>query len=188
MYKFKTENAILGTTQLDTLVEQDENIAKELNALNTTGTRLEKNIIVVPINNNLLYVEPIYQVMLNDEAKMPLLKKIVVASGNKVAIGNNLQEAIQNLLSQQAIKIEIETENKDELLQQIINANENLKQSNQIGNWEMIGKDMSKLQELIGQLETIVDEETKQKEEQAKSDDKTSENIVETNTTTNSVQ
>ena len=30
LYKFKTENAILGTTQLDTLVEQDENISKEL--------------------------------------------------------------------------------------------------------------------------------------------------------------
>ena len=188
MYKFKTENAILGTTQFDALVEQDENISKELNTLNTTGTKLEKNVIVIPINNNLLYVEPIYQVMLNDEAQIPLLKKIIVASGNKVAIGNNLEEALKNLLSQQAIKIEIETENKDELLQQIITANENLKQSNQTGNWEMIGKDMAKLQELIGQLETIVNEETKQKEEQAKSDkNKTSENTVNTNTT-NSVR
>ena len=163
LYKFKTENAILGTTQLDTLVEQDENIAKELNALNTTGTKLEKNIIVVPINNTLLYVEPIYQVMLNDESQIPLLKKVVVASGNKVAIGNNIEEAIENLLSQEAIKIEVTGDDKDDLIEQIINANNNLNQSNQSNDWEMIGKDMAKLQELIEQLETMVEEETKQK-------------------------
>ena len=163
LYKFKTENAILGTTQLDTLVEQDENIAKELNALNTTGTKLEKNIVVVPINNTLLYVEPIYQVMLNDESQIPLLKKVVVASGNKVAIGDNIKEAIENLLSQEAIKIEVTGDDKDDLIEQIINANNNLNQSNQSNDWEMIGKDMAKLQELIEQLETMVEEETKQK-------------------------
>jgi len=166
LYKFKTENAILGTTQLDTLVEQDENISKELNALNTTGTKIHKNIIVVPINNTLLYVEPIYQIMLNDESQIPLLKKVVVASGNKVAIGNNIEEAIENLLSQEAIKIEVTGDDKDDLIEQIINANNNLEQSNQSNDWEMIGKDMAKLQELIEQLETMVEEETKQNDKE----------------------
>ena len=168
LYKFKTENAILGTTQLDTLVEQDENISKELNALNITGTKLQKNIIVVPINNTLLYVEPVYQIMLNDESQIPLLKKVVVASGNKVAIGDNIEEALENLLSQEAIKIEVHGDDKDDLIEQIINANNNLEQSNQSNDWEMIGKDMAKLQELIGQLETMVEEETKQKDKELK--------------------
>lgn len=180
LYKFKTENAILGTTQLDTLVEQDEKISKELNTLNTTGTRIEKNIIVVPVNNTLLYVEPIYQVMLNDETQVPLLKKVVVASGNKVAIGNDIKEALTNLLSQEAINIEIVSENKDELIEQIINANKNLEQSNISNNWEMIGKDMSKLQELIEQLEKIVEQEAIQKNEALDN--------VNTNVLTNSIQ
>ena len=152
LYKFKTDNVILGTTQLDTLVEQDEVIAKELNSLNTTGTKLQKNIIVVPINNTLLYVEPIYQVMLNEESQVPLLKKVIVASGNKVAIGNDVAEAVQNLLSQEAIDIEVVGEDKDEIIKQIINANKNLEESNKNNDWEMIGKDMAKLQELIDKL------------------------------------
>lgn len=189
LYKFKTENAILGSTQLDTLVEQDENISKELNTLNTTGTKLEKNIIVVPINNTLLYVEPIYQVMLNDESQIPLLKKVVVASGNKVAIGDNIEDALKNLLSQEAIKIEIESENKDELIEQIINANNNLKQSNASNNWEMVGKDMAKLEELIGQLETIVEQETKQKAEETKTEtDENTDNNTMANTITNTAE
>jgi len=183
LYKFKTENAILGTTQLDTLVEQDENISKELNALNTTGTKLEKNIIVVPINNTLLYVEPIYQIMLNDESQIPLLKKVIVASGNKVAIGDNIKEAIENLLSQEAIKIEVTGDGKDDLIEQIINANNNLQQSNKSDDWEMIGKDMARLQELIEQLEDMIEEETKQNEQEIKNTT-TENNVNETNTIT----
>ena len=164
LYKFKTENAILGTTQLDTLVEEDEVIAKELDGLNTTGTKLQKNIIVVPINNTLLYIEPIYQVRLNEETQIPLLKKVIVASGNKVAIGENVEEAVHNLISQQAIDIEVVGEDKDEIIKQIINANKNLEESTKNNNWEMTGKDMAKLQELIGQLEIMVEQEAKQNE------------------------
>ena len=178
LYKFKTENAILGTTQLDTLVEQDEQISKELNTLNTSGTNIEKNIIVVPINNTLLYVEPIYQVMLNDESQVPLLKKVVVASGNKVAIGNNLEEALTNLLSQQAIDIEIVSENKDELIEQIINANNNWKQSSASNDWEMAGQDMEKLQQLIGQLESIIEQEQESEEGNTNQTDQTNNNTI----------
>lgn len=155
VYKFKTDTAILGTIQLDALIEQDEKISNEINSLNVTGAKITKNIIVVPINNTLLYVEPIYQLMLNEKNQepVPILKKIVVASGNKVAIGNNINEALKNLLSQEAVSIEIESNDLDALISEIIKANKNLEESNKNNNWEMIGRDMAKLQTLIDQLE-----------------------------------
>ena len=184
LYKFKTGSSILGTIQLDSLVEQDEKILNELNSLNVTGTKIQKNIIIVPINNTLLYVEPIYQIMLNDKSQVPQLKKVVVASGNKVAIGNNIQEAITNLLSQEAISIEVEAEDKNELIKQIINANKNLEESNKSGNWEMIGKDMSKLQQLVQQLQTIVEQEEKKEaklnKKQGNLKEETNENTIST--------
>ena len=121
--------------------------------------------------------------MLNDESQIPLLKKVVVASGNKVAIGDNIKEAIENLLSQEAIKIEVHGEDKDDLIEQIINANNNLNQSNQSNDWEMIGKDMAKLQELIEQLETMVEKENEQKNKEAKNI--TQENIINQTNTVN---
>lgn len=178
VYKFKTDTAILGTIQLDALIEQDEKISKEIEALNVTGTKITKNIIVVPINNTLLYVEPIYQLMLNEKNQepVPILKKIVIASGNKVAIGNNLNEALNNLLSKEAVSIDIESNDLDALISEIIKANKNLEESNQSNNWEMIGRDMAKLQSLIKQLEETY--EVKEKEQ----DEKTSiiQNIVNT--------
>lgn len=159
VYKFKTDTTSLGTIQLDALIEQDEKISNEINSLNVTGAKITKNIIVVPINNTLLYVEPIYQLMLNEKNQVPIpvLKKIVVASGNKVAIGNELQEALDNLLSQEAVSIEIETNDLDALISEILKANKNLEESNQNNDWEMIGRDMAKLQSLIKQLEETYD-------------------------------
>ena len=107
--------------QLDTLLNQDERISKELESLSVTGTRTTKNMIAIPINNTILYVESIYQVSLNETI--------------------------------------------DDLVTEIIKANTNLENSSNNNDWEMIGKDLKKLQELINKLETLKEEEDKQAKE-----------------------
>lgn len=162
LYKFNKDTAILGTLQLDTLVEQDEKISAELKSIEVTGTKIEKNIIVIPVNNTLLYVEPIFQVLQNENKTAPILKKVIVASGNKVAIGNTLEKALVNLLSQEAVSIKIETDNIDDLIEEIIKANNNLTESNKSNDWSLIGQDIEKLQSLINQLEKLNEEAKKE--------------------------
>ena len=159
LYKFSADSNIVGPMQLDKQIEEDVNISQELETLNVTGTKLTKQMIIVPINNTLLYVEPVYQTMLN-ESDVPILKKVIVASGNKVAIGDTLTEALQNLLSRYATNIEVEdTEDIEGLIDAIIRANQNLTESNENNDWEMMGSDLARLQELINRLEQAKDEE-----------------------------
>ncbi|MBQ3414676.1 MAG: UPF0182 family protein [Clostridia bacterium] len=165
LYKFAEDSNIVGPMQLDKQIEEDKAISAELNTLNVTGTKVTKRMIIVPVNNTLLYVEAIYQTMAN-ESDIPILKKIVVASGNKVAIGNNLEAALKNLLSKEAVDIEIEnTEDIEGLIKAIIKANNNLTQSSNNNNWEMMGQDINKLQSLIKSLEEIKEKENKKKEQ-----------------------
>lgn len=161
LYKFSADSNIVGPMQLDKQLEEDETISSELKSLNVTGTKLTKQMIAVPINNTILYVEPIYQTMLN-ESEVPVLKKVVVASGNKVAIGDNLTKALENLLSKYAVDIEVEnTDDVEGLIEAIIKANKNLTQSNENNDWEMMGKDIKKVQELIDSLEKVKEKEDK---------------------------
>lgn len=192
LYKFSADSNIVGPMQLDKQIEEDEAISAELETLNTTGTKLTKQMIIVPIKNTLLYVEPIYQTMLN-ESEVPILKKVIVASGNKVAIGNSLSNALENLLSKYAVDIEVEnTEDVEGLIEAIIKANENLTNSNNNNDWEMMGKDVQKLQDLITSLEQVKEKEDKKKEELEKttSSNNTIANEVNTteNTSSNSVE
>lgn len=185
LYKFSADSSIVGPMQLDKQIEEDEAISAELEGLNTTGTKLTKQMIIVPINNTLLYVEPIYQTMLN-ESEVPVLKKIIVASGNKVAIGDTITTALENLLSKYAVDIEVEnTDNIEGLVEAIIKANKNLTDSNKNNDWEMMGKDIQKLQELITSLEKVKEEEEKKKEEIEK--DRTSDNIINNDTDGNEI-
>ena len=181
LYKFSADSNIVGPMQLDKQIEEDEAIAKEIETLNTTGTRLTKQMLIVPVENTLLYVEPIYQTMLNEsEVPVPILKKVVVASGNKLAIGDTLTKALENLLSKYAVDIEVEnTDDMDGLIDTIIKANKNLIESSNNSDWEMIGKDIQKLQDLISSLEEMKEEEDKKKEEIEKSTNQT--NTIDSN-------
>lgn len=159
-----SDTSILGLTQLDSTILQDENIKNEIDSLNVTGAKVTKNIIVVPVENTLLYIEQIYQTKTN-ESNIPLLKKIIVASGNKVAIGNNLKSAIENLASQDATNIEtFSTDDVESLIKSIIKANDNLSESMNSKDWELMGGDVKKLQELIDLLKKETENEEKLKD------------------------
>ena len=191
LYKFNSENNIVGIIQLNNQIEQDATISKELEQINTTGTKLIKDMIIVPINNSLLYIEPVYQVLLN-ESEIPVLKKVIVASGNTVAIGDNLKSAIVNLFNDDyAVDLDIvNPEDINALIDSVIKANNNLNDSLNSNNFEMIGKDIKSLQSIINQLETartneIAEEERQRKEEESRNSLFRNDNTIDTNELTN---
>ena len=155
IYRLSSNESILGLTQLDSEIMQDENMKNQIEKLNVTGAKISKSIMVVPVENTLLYIEQIYQTKTNEkEAGTPLLKKVIVSSGNKVAIGKNLEEALENIVSQEATSIETNTtEDLDGTIEAIIKANKNLTNSMNSKNWELIGSDIKTLQELIDKME-----------------------------------
>ncbi len=179
--KFSEDSNIVSPIQLDNQIEEDEAISSELETLEATGTRIAKEMIIVPIGNTLLYVEPVYQTMIN-ESEIPLLKKIIVASGNKVSIGDTLQEALQNLLSNYAVDIEVEnTEDIEGLIDSIIKANQNLKDSTNNNDWEMMGSDIERLQTLIDSLEKMKEAEEATNNTNTTNDDETNTNVNQNN-------
>lgn len=168
IYNYSKDSNVIGPMQLDEQISKDETISKELESVNVAGTKIIKDIIIVPIDRTVLYVEPIYIQYVNDEESLPVLKKVIIASGNKVTIGNTFTDAIKNLVSKNAVDIELgNSDNIEDLIDAIIKANNNLKSSTQSGEWSQMGKDTGKLQELITKLEEVkLEEEKKQLEEQ----------------------
>ena len=184
LYKFKSDSNVLGIMQLDNQIEIDETISKELDTINTTGSRIIKEMYIIPFNNTILYIEPVYQLLLNNEAQIPVLKKVIVASGNRVAIGDDLNKAINNLLSQESLEIDVQnTDTQEGLINEIIKANNNLQESSNNNDWELIGRDLARLQELIENLEKLKEDEAKKEQ----TIDGGAENIIDNNTIDNNV-
>ena len=82
-----------------------------------------------------------------------------------MAIGDDLKTALNNLVSQ-GFDIEVEDlEDKQELIKSIIKANQNLKESTENRDYEMMGKDIKQLQTLINKLEELQNKEDNENEE-----------------------
>lgn len=176
LYKLPSDSNMPSIKQLQLQIEQDEEIAEELSKINTPGTRVEYNTFIVPIDKTVLYIEPIYQTMINEESNVPTLKKVIVATKDKVAIGNNLEDAILKLISDSAYDLGfINSDSEEELIEAIIKANSNLKESSETGDWQLVGNDLKELQSLINTLEDLRRNNTDEKNDETnKSDSKKS--------------
>ena len=164
VYEFTEDANVLSPLQLEAQINQDDTIASEIASLNVSGTSISKDLIVVPVNNTLLYVETYYQQYINESNQKPTLKRVVVASGNKVAIGDNLQDALENLSSKAAF-IDVENgETIESLIDAIIRANENLKDSSKNNDWTLFGSDMKDLTNLVDQLKEALKEKEEKEE------------------------
>ena len=183
LYEFPSDSNVLGPMQIETQINQDGTISTDIASLSVSGTKITRNLIAVPINNTILYIEPVYQQLLNETTEQkPTLKRVVVASGNKIAIGNNFDEALTNLLSQSAGNIEItDPDNIDDLINEIIKANSNVKNSSSNNDWRLFGEDMQTLTSLIDELDNAV------KEQKANETANEIANEVNTNTVANEV-
>ena len=82
MYRYN-EKSELSLSFIDTQIEKDEKVQKEMRELTTLGTELKTVRILLPYEDTTLYIKSIYQVFLNEDS-VPVLKKVIVANKGKV--------------------------------------------------------------------------------------------------------
>ncbi len=95
--KFSKDRVVYGPFQVEARIDQDTEISKTLTLWNQQGSQvLRGNMLIMPVDGSLLYIEPIY--LQSSSSKMPQIKKIVVATKDKLVWGDNLDQALGGLL------------------------------------------------------------------------------------------
>lgn len=86
-----------GPGQVQNNFNSDSEVSKLLNILRQGSTKvLNGNLLTLPIGGGLLYVQPVY-IQSTGETSFPLLKKVLVAFGDKIAFEDNLDAALNSL-------------------------------------------------------------------------------------------
>jgi len=92
------QELIFGPMQISARISQDQTISKDLTLWNQQGSQvLRGQMLVLPIGETFLYVEPIY--IQATQARMPQLKKIVLATGSRLIYSDTYDEALAQLSS-----------------------------------------------------------------------------------------
>lgn len=88
-----SNTTIPGPTQVQNNFEADPTIASQLSLLRRGGSEVDLgNLLSLPLNGGLLYVEPVYLKAAQDG--FPLLRKVLAGYGGNVALADTLDEAL----------------------------------------------------------------------------------------------
>ena len=94
VYRFPKQSLVYGPRQIMNRIEQDTDISRQLSLWDQRGSQaIRGELLVIPIEESLIYVQPIY-LRAQGDASIPELKRVVVAYGNQVAMGTTLDEGL----------------------------------------------------------------------------------------------
>jgi len=97
VYKFPKERLFLGPQQIEANIDKNDAISQQITLWDQAGSRvLRGNLLVIPVGEAVLYVEPLY--LESAQTRFPELRRVIVATKDRVAMRKTLREAIEAVL------------------------------------------------------------------------------------------
>ena len=167
LYQMPKSKTVYGPMQVEAQIDQNTEISKEFSLWNSSGSKYSRgNMFVVPIEDSLLYIEPVYLEATN--SSIPEVKRVIVAYGDRIAYEPTLAEALNSLFGEgsahespdsgSAAGGTSEDKNSSEQLSQteiIANAQEafdNAQKAQQDGDWAKYGEYLNELDKYLTML------------------------------------
>ena len=173
IFDFPRERVILGPRQVENRIDQSTEISEQFTLWGQVGSRVIRgNLLVLPINDALLYVEPIF--LEADTGGLPELARVIVAFDETVVMANTLEQALIQVFGEidelpadiplddlpddidlddpfPDVDIDIEAE-LAELIMQAQLAYEEAIELQQQGDWAGYGEKIKELEEILSDL------------------------------------
>jgi uncharacterized protein len=93
LYTFPKQRLVYGPEQIEARINQDPLISSQISLWNRQGSRvIQGNLLIVPIEQSLLYVEPLY--LEATQNQLPTLVRVVVAYENRIVMAETLPQAL----------------------------------------------------------------------------------------------
>ena len=175
-YKLPKQKLVYGPMQIEKRIDQDTEISKELTLLDQQGSDVIRGgLLTIPIDDSLLFVEPIYLQSTGEERNLPEVKRVIVAYGDEIVMGTSLQDSLNQIFDIEPVEEAPEGEEDpedqpdegetpDTDLPPVIEGQKDLiKKANTLfndaesaqksGNWAEYGEKLDELKEILKKLE-----------------------------------
>ncbi|MDQ7030796.1 MAG: UPF0182 family protein [Ardenticatenia bacterium] len=175
VYEFPKQELIFGPMQVEARIDQDPLISQQLTLWSQRGSRVIRgNLLVIPLEQSVLYIEPLY--LLAETGELPELKRVIVASGNRVVMRETLEEAIAALVNgitpatpgdvaEASSPADLPTPSpstgSEAIAELVRRANEHYQRAEEArveGDWARFGEELQALKDVLTQLEALTRE------------------------------
>lgn len=98
VYKFPKGTRTFGPMQMESRIRAVPEISEEFTLWGSVGSRvIQGNLLIIPINDSLLYVEPVYVEVAEAQRAIPALHRVIVAAGDRIVMEPTLDAALSKL-------------------------------------------------------------------------------------------
>ncbi len=163
LYQFPKSKVVYGPMQVEALIDQNTTISKDFSLWSSNGTSYSRgNLFVIPIEESIMYVEPVYLEAKN--SSIPEVKKVIVVFNDKIAYEDTLAQALQSMFNAHNYTDEGGGESagggepeqalsQADIIQRAQTAYDNAQQALKDGKWSNYGKYMDQLENYLSQLQ-----------------------------------
>lgn len=96
VYRFPKQSLVFGPRQVANRISQDTEISRQITLWDQSGSEVIRGeLLVIPIEESLIYVQPIFTRA--EGGTIPELKRVVVSHGNRVVMGESLEQGLSML-------------------------------------------------------------------------------------------
>jgi hypothetical protein len=151
-YKFPKEKRVLGTQQVETKIDQDRFLSGQLTLWDQRGSNVIRgNVLAIPVEETLLYVEPIY--LQAETAAYPELRLVVLMHNDQLSYAESFDKALEGLLEGQRAQPGLKTgQTPEKLIEQANQAfNDYISNLNQ-RNYQQSARALQELENTLNQL------------------------------------
>ncbi len=163
LYQFSRQEFVNGPLNIENRIDQDPEISSKLSLWSQLGSNvIRSNLMVIPINDSLLFIEPIY---LQASAEgLPEIRRIVIAHGDQVVMEETFDKALDALFGSAtkrepgAPPVEDPGEQTEDLNQLVIRAQElyeKMEKALQDIDWARYGELQKELKDVIDTIANI---------------------------------
>lgn len=90
---------VFGPEQIHARIQQDPEVSQLITLLNSSGSEvILGNLIVVPIEESLLYAQPLF--LKSSQSDIPELRRVVLVYGDQVVMEERLDQALERLFGE----------------------------------------------------------------------------------------
>ncbi|HYB90393.1 MAG TPA: UPF0182 family protein [Candidatus Binataceae bacterium] len=95
-FSFSKDRLFYGPYQIQARINQSPDISRQLSLWNQMGSKvLLGNLLVIPIQDSLLYVEPLY--IRAENGQLPEMQRVIASYSDRTVMGDTLQSALEGL-------------------------------------------------------------------------------------------
>lgn len=164
VFDFPRTRQVYGTLQIESRIDQDPDISKDLTLWNQQGSRVIRgNLLVIPVNQTLLYVEPIY--LQSTKSPFPELRRVIAADSSSVVMEESLEAALSALTGESVSSSYTSASSTGDGKNQTNISDgssarageaqrllEKAREAAGAGDWVKFGDNMEKLEKLLGRM------------------------------------